>query len=303
MFHWEIDDAAYQSRHRPTDLPAIERRIAALEPGRGKVKSVWTTAGVEDRYTINFEHGSVRVSGDGTELRPLSGKKPALMGVLVGSWIVSISGLALFSNLLLGLVAAWPRRGKFRALLVPSRKGPLPARLYSWHRAIGLWAVVPALLVTGTGVLLKFEDGVAALIGARPVSLAAIPRAGAMKGFAAVSGAALAAIPGSTLTAVRWPGNDDATYNIRVRAPGEVRRAYGASIVLVDANTGAVRGTYPIAKADPARRSMSGLFPIHTGESAGLAGRLLTALVGLWLVAMTGMGILLWAKRRKPRRS
>lgn len=310
LFHWEIADAAYPSPHQPTDLARIEQRIDAIRSTGATVKTIWTTAGAADRYTINLDKGSVLISGDGTVLRPATIEKPALMGMLVGihhdllggklgSWIVSISGLLLLSNLALGLTAGWPRGRAWQAALVPTRKGPLPARLYSWHRAIGLWGCLPALLVVTSGTLLKFEDGVGDLIGARPVALPAVPRAGDPVGFAAAASSALAAIPGSTLTMVRWPGEVDATYTVRVRAPGEIRRAYGASVVLVDANTGAVRGTYPIAQADPARGFMSALFPLHTGEFGGLVGRLLSALVGFWLLGIIVLGTMLWTKRRR----
>lgn len=310
LFHWEINDAAYSSPHRPTDLARIEQRIDAIRSGGATVKTIWTTAGAADRYTINLDKGSVLISGDGTVLRPATIEKPALMGTLVGihhdllggklgSWIVSITGLLLLSNLALGLTAGWPRHRAWRAALVPARKGPLPARLYSWHRAVGFWGCLPALLVATTGTLLKFEDGVGDLIGARSVSLPAVPRTRDAVGFAAAAGSALAAIPGSTLTMVRWPSKDDATYTVRVRAPDEIRRAYGASVVLVDANTGAVRGTYPIAQSEPARGFMSALFPLHTGEFGGLAGRLFSALVGLWLVGMIVLGTMLWIKRRR----
>jgi len=319
MFHWEITDAAISSPHRATDLTAIEHRIDALAPrsNGSMVSSVWTSAGYADRYDISIEDAqgddrSVRVAGDGAELRTAPNSSSALMGTLVGfhhdllggdwgSWIVSISGLLLFSNLVLGLITAWPRRGMWRASLTPTRRGPATARIYSWHRAIGLWAVIPALVAVGTGTLLKFEVGTANLIGAESVSLPVNAPVGDPVGFATAAGAALAAIPGSTLTAVTWPTADDATFTIRVRAPGEMRRAYGGSVVLVDANTGAVRGTYPISEADPARGFMSALFPIHTGEAGGLIGRLLSMAIGFWLISMIVIGMLLWAKRRRPR--
>src|SRR3546814_1895563 len=79
----------------------------------------------------------------------LVGLHPDLLGAW-GSWIVSISGLLLCSNLLLGLIAAWPRRGTWRTALLPIRKGPAAARLYSWHRAVGLWAVLPAFAIAAT---------------------------------------------------------------------------------------------------------------------------------------------------------
>lgn len=317
VFHWEITDRSISAIHRPTDLAAIERRIEALVPPEsgGKVTTIWTTAGLADRYTIYLEDKDgesrkLRIAGDGTVIDTPREGDSDIMGFLVGfhhdllgswgSWIVSISGILLCSNLLLGLVAAWPRRGTWRRALKPATRGPAAARLYSWHRAVGLWAVAPALVIAATGTIMKFEDGFGTLIGATSVSLPDNPVTGPPIGFVAASSAALTAIPGSSLTQVAWPRDGDATYRIRVRSPGEIRRAYGGSIVLVDANDGSVRGVYPIADAEPARAFMSALFPVHTGEAGGTIGRLLSIAIGLWLITMIVAGILLWLKRRKP---
>lgn len=318
VFHWEITDAQLSSAHRRADLTAIERRIDALEAetAGSKTTTVWTTASGSDRFNIYLEDGdgasrSVRILGDGTVIdRPRKGET-RLMGFLVdfhhdllgswGSWIVAISGLLLCSNLVLGLIAAWPKRGTWRRVLTPTRKGPPAARLYSWHRALGLWAVLPALLVAATGTLMKFEDGVGAMIGAKGIELPANASKGKAIGFARAAKAALDAVPGSSLTQVAWPKDDDATYYIRVNAPGEIRRAYGDTRILIDANDGSVRGMFPIADAEPARAFMSALFPLHTGEAGGLAGRLLSIAIGLWLVTMIVVGTLLWFRRRQPR--
>lgn len=318
-FHWEISDTSIPAQHRPTDLAAIERRIDRISQAEGgKTSAIWTTAGLPDRYNVYYEDRegesrSVRILGDGSVIDRPRSDETRLMDFLVsvhhdllgswGSWIVSISGLLLCSNLLIGLCAAWPKRGTWRTALVPARRGPTPARLYSWHRAVGLWAAIPALVIAATGTILKFESGMAGLIGATEVSLPANPSSGEAIGFAAAAGAALAAIPGSSLTQVAWPEGDDATYRVRVRAPGEIRRAYGGSLVLVDANSGRVRGVYPIAEAEPARSFMSALFPIHTGEAGGAIGRLLLVAVGLWLITMIVAGALLWWKRRRARKA
>jgi len=318
-FHWEISDASISGQHHPTDLAAIERRIDRIsETDGGRITEIWTTAGLPDRYNIYYEDRaggsrSVRILGDGSVIDRPRNDETRIMGFLVGfhhdlfgawgNWIVSISGLLLCSNLLLGLCVAWPKRGTWRIALTPARRGPVAARLYSWHRAVGLWAVVPALVIAATGTMLKFESGMAGLVGADDVSLPANPPSGDPIGFAAAAGAALAAIPGSSLTQVAWPEDDDATYRVRVRAPGEIRRAYGGSIVLIDSNNGSVRGTYPIAEAEPARGFMSALFPIHTGEAGGTIGRMLLVAVGLWLITMIVAGALLWWKRRRPRKA
>ncbi|PKP91952.1 MAG: hypothetical protein CVT77_10535 [Alphaproteobacteria bacterium HGW-Alphaproteobacteria-16] len=318
VFHWEITDASISSLHRPTDPAAIERRIDALvSPGSGaKITTIWNAAGAPDRYKIYYEDAqgtkaSVRIAGDGTILYAPKPDEESIMGFLVGfhhdllgswgSWIVSISGLLLCSNLILGLIAAWPKRGTWGRALKPATRGPAAAKLYSWHRAVGLWAVVPALVIAATGTMLKFEDGVANLIGAQKVTMPANPPVGEPIGFSQAVETGLSAIPGSTLTQVAWPKAEDATWRVRVRAPGEMRRAYGASYVFVDANTGQVRGVFPVAKAEPARAFMSALFPIHTGEAGGLIGRILSIAIGLWLITMIVAGTLLWVKRRKAR--
>lgn len=318
VFHWEITDAGIAGAHRPTDLAAIERRIDALVPpgSTARAGSIWTAAGAADRYNVYYEDAegtsrSVRIAGDGTILHTPRPDEESVMGFLVGfhhdllgswgSWIVAISGLLLCSNLVLGLIAAWPKRATWRIALRPATRGPAAARLYSWHRAVGLWAVVPALVIAATGTMLKFEDGIGGLIGAEPVSLPANPPVGESIGFAAAARAGLAAIPGSTLTQVAWPKPDDATWRVRLRAPGEIRRAYGGSFVLVDANTGTVRGIFPAGDATLANAFMSALFPIHTGEAGGIIGRFLSIAIGLWLVTMIVAGALLWFRRRKPR--
>lgn len=318
VFHWEITDAGIPGAHHPTDLAAIEHRIDTLVPpdSPGKVGSIWTAAGAPDRYNIYYEDAagvsrSVRIAGDGTILHRPRPDEESVMGFLVGfhhdllgswgSWIVAISGLLLCTNLVLGLVAAWPRRGTWRIALRPATRGPAAARLYTWHRALGLWVATPALVIAATGTMLKFESGLGNLLGATPVALPPTPPAGEPIGFAAAARAGLAAIPGSTLTQAAWPAPDDATWRIRVRAPGEIRRAYGGSFVLVDANNGAVRGVFPVAEAAPADAFMSALFPIHTGEAGGIAGRLLSVAIGLWLITMIVAGTVLWFKRRKPR--
>lgn len=318
MFHWELRDASIGMLHRPTDLGAIERRIETLASSEtpGAVGSVWTSAGLPDRYDISYmdadgEDRSVRIAGDGTILRGPADSGNTLFDTLVGlhhdllvgetgEWIVGISGILLLTNLIAGLLTAWPRRSSWSAALRPQRKGPARVRLYSWHRALGLWLVVPALVLVATGTMLRFETSVGALVGAQSPSLPTVPDRAGDVGFAAAVRSALGAIPGSTLTAVSFPTPDDATYRIRVRAPDEIRRAYGASVVLVDANDGQVRGVYPIAEAEAPRALMSALFPIHTGEVGGLAGRLLALVLGLWLAAMVVLGVLLWFRRRSP---
>lgn len=321
VFHWEMGDAAYAGPHRATDLAGIGRRIAAIEAdGHAHVTSLWTTAGLADRYTLFVDDGrAVQIAGDGTALATRSSAVGPVVDTLVvlhqsllsgdaGEWIVGLSGVLLLTNLAFGLVVALPRTVRLVQALRPSRRGGIAARRYSWHRAVGLWAVVPALLVVASGTLLRFEDGTGRLVGyvaphSAAITAPPVARGRPPVGFARAAATALATVPGATLVSAAMPQADDATYRFRVRQPGELARAYGKSEVFVNAIDGTLVGAWPESTAPPARRFMDALFALHTGEAGGLAGRLLVMLIGLWLATMVVLGVQLWHVRRKRKRS
>ncbi|MDB5708142.1 MAG: PepSY protein [Sphingomonas bacterium] len=322
VFHWEVDDALLGQQTVPANPQAIQARLAVLAPpGSGaKIISVWASAGAANRYDVKIDDPQlgkqvVRIAGDGSVLRARRASERSTIDQIValhqtlllgdaGKWITGISGMLLLSNLLLGLATGWPGKIPWRRAIVPIRSGGLTARVYSWHRALGLIGAVPAMLLVGVGVSLAFEDGTARLVGAVPIDMPSHPGLSSI-GFAAAVEAAERAIPGSTFTAVAaMPSAEDATYRIRLLAPHEWRRAYGTSIVYVDAANGRIRGAYPADTLPLANRFMNGLYAVHTGEISGVIGRLLVFSTGLWLASMTILGVMLWArKRRRPRKA
>ncbi|WP_235398928.1 PepSY-associated TM helix domain-containing protein [Sphingomonas sp. SRS2] len=317
VFHWEMRDAMISQIAPPTDLIAIQQRMDSLAPpgSTAAIGSVWTTAGFPDRYDIYFtdsqgESRSARIAGDGSVLRgpdaPSGGVLDTLVGLhhnllagAAGDWIVGISGLLLATNLIAGLISAWPRRGKWRVALKPIVRGNGIARLYSWHRAAGLWLIVPAMLIALTGTMLKFPDALDKAAGATRPTLPTIAATGKPVGFARAAGAALNALPGSTLTSVAFPESGDATYVVRVTTPQEMLRAYGASFVLVDANDGSLRGSFPIVEASFGTRFVNAIVPIHTGRVGGPVARMLVLVTGVGITVMIILGLWLWTRRRK----
>jgi uncharacterized iron-regulated membrane protein len=321
VFHWELEDAVLSHAWQPTNLHAIEARLLKLAPpGSARhVTTVWTTAGLPDRYDVTVaDEGSgrkfaIRIAGDGTILRVkdkndrgfldrIVGLHQTLLMGDTGRWIVAISGLLLITNLLLGLRAAWPAAGRWRATLFPKPARGAAARVFVWHRALGLMLVVPGLVLVAAGIAREFEDGLSSLIGAHAPALEPQPALGPRDvGFAAAAAAALAATHARSLTMVVMPTAGDATYKVRVLAPAEARRAYGTSVIFVDAARGTVRGIFPAASAPLPRRFMDALYAIHTGEIGGLVGRLIVLMTGIWLSTMVVLGVLLWRLRRRSR--
>lgn len=335
VFHWQIDDATLAGEVRPLDLDAIERRAAELAaPGSGlHVDSIWSTAGVANRFDIfiaaepSADGGSgalgrvVRVDGAGNVLRVrLDGERFASGGLVdtlvqlhqslyaggTGRWIVGGSGLLLLTNLVLGAVLAWPRRGQWWRALWPAATVTGAARTYAWHRALGLWASLPAACLVAAGVLLALEGLTERLVAPATVEPPALALpAGAVPdvGMVAAAQAALARFPGAALSGIGFPSPDSAWWAIRLRQPGELRRAYGKTRVFVSALDGTNVVEFDALRATPGRRFVDSLFSFHTGEMGGLAGRLAALGIGLWLVAMNLLGIRLWAARRRPRRA
>lgn len=328
VFHWEIDDATVDGAERGLDLDAIAARAAALTPPESglSVDSIWSTAGARNRFDI-FLVGEppvagrvVRVDGAGRVLRTRRDGELLAAGGWVdtlvvlhqslhagnrGKWILGLSGLLLLANILLGAILAWPRSGQWRRTLRPAATAPGAARRYAWHRALGLWAMVPAACLVVAGVLLAFEGATERLVGpasveppplAQPVGVAPQP------GMAAAVRIALARYPEAALSGVGFPSADSAWWAVRLRQPGELRRAYGKTRVYVNAADGASVVDYDALAAPFGRRFVDSLFSFHTGEMGGLAGRLLAVGVGLWLAAMNLLGLLLWSARRRPRR-
>lgn len=316
-FHFEAEDAMLTTRQVATDSTAIERRIDALANagGAARVNWIWTTAGLPDRYVIlhksaDGESRKAYIDGAGEILRNAAADDYSFLGLVreihltlvagtVGHWILAASGLLLVTNLVFGLVIAWPKRGQWRHALRPRGRRGSAARSYSWHKALGLWAGLPLLIVVTTGTLVLFEHPIRDLVGAEEVSLPANPATGQPVGFAAASHAAVAAIPGSRFVGTTMPSVEDASYYAWVRAPGELYRGgYGGSLVVVDANDGGIRGAWPVTEADPAQAFVASFYPLHTGEALGLAGRLLALATGVSLAAGIILGLLLWWRRR-----
>lgn len=322
-FHFEMEDAFLSSTRVPTDPAAIEQRIDTLNAagGQSHVNWIWTTAGLPDRYVINFTdpEGAERrahIDGAGNVLRDRQADDHSfftlaraihidLLAGRVGEWISAITGIFLFTNILFGIYLAWPRGTGWRETLTPIRKGGALARYFSWHRSVGLWAAIPALVLSGTGSLILFEHEIGHMLGVEEVALPANPPSGPPVGFPAARQAALDAIPGSRFVATTMPTDQDASYYAWLRAPGELYRGgYGGSLVIVDANDGSVRGAWPATEHEAARMFLYALYPLHTGEAAGLIGRVVAMFVGVWLLFTLTLGLLLWWRRRRtPRRN
>ncbi|MBS0361246.1 MAG: PepSY domain-containing protein [Proteobacteria bacterium] len=316
VFRVEIDNALTHGASAPLDPTAMGAALAAL-PGKIAVPVVSITAA--DRAATRYDafdandrrvarmsgRGELIASGHGLDLANRLDVLKSLHESFWlgdnGSYFVGLSGLLLLSNMVLGLKLAWPLKGRWRALL-PQRNAPAPVAAFQWHRVIGLGFAAPAVVLFLAGVSMALGDPIADKVGAErtppPARTATQP---ATLSFDSAIAIALRRHPDARVTVIDLPVPDAPWYRLRLRQPGELQRFYGQTAIFIDGRTGAVLTDYDSRRAPPVRAFFDGFYPIHTLEFAGVAGRLIAAGVGLWLLTVIGLGLTLWRARRRLR--
>jgi uncharacterized iron-regulated membrane protein len=323
VFRWEFDDMSVTGRGTSVNWTALGARIDRLDQQLDtQVSSVWTSGTAANRFDVHYSVGdddrTERVDGSGNPLRDRSNAQRLANGTVwdtittihtsllagdIGKWIIGISGILLVSNIMLGLKLAWPKAGTWRKTLFAKPAGGRHARLYGWHRKVGLWFAPVALVTISGGVLMAFGDGVEERLGASlpEPTLRAAGTTGSTIGFTTAITAALRALPGSKFAGVSLPDDESPWYRVRVRSRGEVARKWGASVVYVGASNGQVLLKHDAAIASPGRTLIDVLYPVHTGQIGSWLGRLIVLAVGLALIAMIALGAGQWATRRRPK--
>ena len=322
VFRWELDDMTVPGKSVAFDSQAFGRRLDAMvaQPGTD-VSSVWAATGRADRFDIFYSQDSkdrtLRVDGRGDTLRDrsnddlsngniydrLSDLHMALMLGDGGRAFLGLSGILLLTNLTLGLKMAWPRAGQWlKALRKPKGKAGVPF-LYSWHRTLGLWLCLPAMITVTAGVLLAFDDPLETIFKAGIAAPQPSQSAPLTTSPSQALTTALAVYPKARLSGFSMAGADRPWYKIRVHAPGEMPRIWGMTTVYISSSDGHVLNTYDARRLhSPARVMLDTIYPLHTGQIGGIPGRIVQLLIGAGLLLMIGLGASLWWKRRSLSR-
>lgn len=224
-----------------------------------------------------------------------------------GKVVVAATGVALLLVILTGLVLWWPRmtRSALWHAITVRHGGSWPRFNFQLHRAGGAFAA-PVLLVTAvSGIYFNMPAWVTPAVHAvAPLAEHARPvnRSAREAGPVPVSGAmhsAQAAFPHGRVSRVALPSKPGQPFEIRVRQPDELRQGPGATRISVDSGDGRVLRVIDPQRARGGERILSWLFPLHTGEAFGTAGRIFISLVGLLPLAFFITGIVVWVKIRR----
>ena len=228
-----------------------------------------------------------------------------------GKVVIAVQGVALVLMTLTGIVIWWPRmtRSAIAHALSVRFGGSWPRFSFQLHRSSGALCA-PVLLFLGfSGVHFNMPTWTTPLVGtvaavtpnAKPVNLSAAGLA--PLSLAGAMAAAQARYPEARIGRVNFPAAANQPWEVRVRQPGELRQGPGATRISIDARDGRI-----LRVADPLRgpggdRFLAALFPLHSGEAFGAAGKVFISFMGVTPLAFFVTGIVVWLKfRRKPKK-
>lgn len=224
-----------------------------------------------------------------------------------GEQLVGIFGIVLFFFCATGVILWWPGARRLRrGFEVRTARGALILN-YDLHRVIGVVFLVPLLLVALTGVVLVFPQYTKApivkAIGIEPPPKAPPASGGAPRTSIEQLRSLIARqYPGAQLIAVQLPGNAKGAYQARLLLPGDTKVRYGGGAKLavwIDPATGEILKEHDLKSMPASSRLMfEWIFPTHTGDIAGEAGRLVMFLAGLVPLVLFVTGLYVWRRKR-----
>ncbi|NHZ43428.1 PepSY-associated TM helix domain-containing protein [Massilia aquatica] len=230
-----------------------------------------------------------------------------------GKTVIGVTGVALLLLSLTGIVLWWPRMtaAAIKGALSVRHGGNWPRFNFQLHRAGGFFAAPVLLVLAVSGVYFNMPQWVLPVVGAvatlAPNGKAANRSAPAMALTAPVApseamAAAQARFPQARVSRVALPAKPGQPYEIRLRQPDELRAGDGATRVSVDSGDASVLRTVDPLRAPAGDTFLSWMFPLHTGEAFGVAGRTFISLFGIVPLMFFVTGLVIWIKLHRPKK-
>ncbi|HEU4851064.1 MAG TPA: PepSY-associated TM helix domain-containing protein [Telluria sp.] len=228
-----------------------------------------------------------------------------------GKTLVGICGIVMVIVALSGLILWWPKPtlSALRAALTVRYGGSLPRFNYSLHRAVGFF-LAPALLVQGfSGGYMNLPNVVVPAVKVvAPVTSSAKlanrdPDAASSLSVEAALAQAQGVFPSARISRVVIPSKAGVPYEVRVRQEGEIRHDDGATRITVDSASGEVLRVVDPLNGKRGDALLAWMFPLHTGDAFGIAGRIFISLLGLMPLVFMVTGVAVWLKKRRGKRA
>ena len=223
-------------------------------------------------------------------------------------------GVLTFLFCVTGIWIWWPRDGALGRALVTLRRRPAVLLNLDLHRLVGMWMAAVLAVVAFSGVAIIFPGWFRPVLGIpAPPSPPQAAAGGAPRRDAAPLGplavdadaaiaAALAYLPGQTVTGLSLPAGQRQAWTVTLRPADADPEIRGRTFLTIDARSGAVleeRGPRTRSLAEDALALQRWL---HGGALLGSGGRFAVFLSGLAMPVLFCTGLAAWLLRRRNRR-
>ena len=218
---------------------------------------------------------------------------------------VGILGLLLIVSCGTGLYLWWPGIGGIAQALKVRQCAGMMQLAFDLHRLLGLFSVPALILLAFTGFLLSYPSVLEIVAGSsgmehgqtgRNLTSTAIPN-NHPTGLAAAAFVAQGPFPKAELRRVTTPAGDTGIYRINLRQSSEINQRHPYTTIWVDRWSGQIKEVRNPAKFSKGEIFTTWIWPLHTGEALGAAGRLVWFLTGLSLFVLYVSGLLRWLCR------
>jgi sulfite reductase (NADPH) flavoprotein alpha-component len=229
-----------------------------------------------------------------------------LAGGDAGRNILRWSAAAMLFSLASGLYLWWPvKRVRIR--------GPWWSRgfWFDVHNSIGIFSLLPLLILAATGTVIGFEDQVASLLdrlsGSSPIHASpSLPRSEPKPGTTQITpdqavAIACAQLSGTVPYRVQMPRYGGVYVVALIYADNRI--SAGSNSLSVDPWSGKIISADLATGLSARERFLARNEAIHTGEIFGMPGRVIVALAGVLLPMQALSGLLMWLRRGRVVRT
>lgn len=266
-----------------------------------------------DPYTAKVTGQRVSLHGDSVLSQPLVQIVAAFHWTLLlgvdNAYIIGAVGILAFVSILVGLYLWWPLHGDWRSGLTIKRAASRERIVYDLHKSVGAYFAVLLSVMLITGVAMIFKPATRSVVsllspvrpdpdfgrstpipGRSPIGLGeAVARANEV-------------FPQGRLHWILMPSSANGVYVVGKQADDEPNRTKTYRNVGVDRYNGEVLHVQDRRTFTAGETFVEWLFPLHSGEAFGKAGRLLVLLIGAAPALLYVTGFLRWLQKRRARR-
>lgn len=225
-----------------------------------------------------------------------------------GKIIMAIIGLFLLMNLFTGLYLWWPKLAKFKTAVSFKTNASTERFNYDLHKLSGVYGFIVLFLLLVSGIILELPEYVnPALNRLSPLykdpelpasSFSRVPRISVDRAVEL----AQTLYPKAELRWVETPRDSIAPYRVQLYQDGEPSRRFPKTMVWLDQYSGKVLAVREPASGSTSDTFLSWMHPLHSGEIAGLTGRIIILACGLLPLILFYTGVIRWFLKRKAKR-